>query len=236
MSAGRKKLGDFYKCENACATSDCYTLKEILTTHNFETEYNESREYKVINTGTIGRFVSRWGKVPMKYLKDKYVYPYVIKEDFHKLFPKSYGEKPNKKKIIIKGLTLLDGTLDFDGVIVPGKSTLLITASTDEEPKLLGAYINSRIAIFYIKQRYSSSSYNGGITFTKEMINSLPWFELTDEENDKMIALVNKIIELKNEDINANTLSYEQKIDDIFYHNFGFSAQEKQCIEKLFLK
>ena len=32
----------------------------------------ESYHDKVINTGTIGKYVPRWGTTPMKYLKDKY--------------------------------------------------------------------------------------------------------------------------------------------------------------------
>lgn len=234
MSSGRRTLGDFYKCENACATSDCYILKDILMSHSDENEFDAESEYKVINTGTIGRFVSRWGKSPMKYLKDKYEYPYVIKETFHKTFPKSYGEKPEKKKIIIKGLTLLDGALDFEGNIVPGKSTMLIPANTDDELKLLGAYVNSRLSIFYIKQRYSSSSYNGGITFTKDMINNLPWVDFSGEEKGELLSLVDAIIKAKKENIETDTLPYEQRIDDIFYGIFDFDEEEKQQIEALF--
>lgn len=236
MSKGRPILGDFYQCENACATSDCYILKDILLSHNRCEEFDTDTEYKVINTGTIGRYVSRWGKVPMKYLKDKYAFPYVVRAKFHETFPKSYGEKPKKKKIIIKGLTLLDGTLDFDGLIVPGKSTMLIPVNTDEDLKVLGAYINSRLSIFYIKQRYSSSSYNGGITFTKNMINNLPWITLSIDEKELLISWVDMIIHLKEENIDADTREYEEKIDKFFYHSFGFSEEEQENIEAVFTK
>lgn len=110
-------LGHYYKCENACATSDCYKLKEILYSLDCEEDFSEATHYKVINTGTIGRYKSRWGKQPMKYLKDKYQFPVVDKTAFHELFPNSYGGKAEKKKIIIKGLNVKT-TLHSPGDII----------------------------------------------------------------------------------------------------------------------
>ena len=43
------------------------------------------------------------------------------------------------------------------------------------ELKYIAALINTISSIFFIKQEYSSSSYNGGINFTKDMIDSLPY-------------------------------------------------------------
>ena len=154
------KLKDYYKCENACATSDCYKLKEILYSLEAPEKFDKNINYKVINTGTIGRYFSRWGKQPMKYLKDKYQYPIVNRNDFHSLFPNSYGQKANKKKIIIKGLTLLDCCIDFDGIIIPGKSTMMIECNNVEDILYLAAIINSKLMIYFIKQKYSFSNCN----------------------------------------------------------------------------
>ena len=62
-------------------------------------------------TGTIGRYVSKWGKREMTYLKDKYLQPVVNKSKFQKDFSNSYGAKSILPKLIIKGLTLLDAVL-----------------------------------------------------------------------------------------------------------------------------
>ena len=165
-------LSEYAVCENACATSDCYKLKEILDQIDSFEDFNNTY-LKIINTGTIGRFAPRWGYQEMKYLKDKYLYPVVDKAQFLEYFPNSYGEKSLKRKIIIKGLTLLDACIDLKGEIIPGKSTMMIPAS-EETLYLLMGIINSKIMIFYVKQKYASSSYNGGINFTKDMINNLP--------------------------------------------------------------
>lgn len=236
MSSHKHVLGDFYHCENACATSDCYILKEILDSLNSKSDYDSCDHYKVINTGTIGRYISRWGYSPMKYLKDKYDFPYVTKASFKETFPNSYGQKADKKKMIIKGLTLLDASLDLNGEIIPGKSTMIIPIEDVTELKLVSAYINSILSIFYIKQKYSSSSYNGGINFTKDMINSLPYPVLSDDVKCKILLLVDEIISKKEIDNEADTLCLEDKINKIFFDVFELSNDEIQRIKDSFRK
>lgn len=226
-----KKLKDYYKCENACATSDCYKLKEILYSLKSPQEFDEKVHYKVINTGTIGRYFSRWGKQPMKYLKDKYQYPVVNRKDFHSLFPNSYGQKGDKKKIIIKSLTLLDSCIDYDGIIIPGKSTMMIECTNFEDILYLSAIINSKLMIYFIKQKYSSSSYNGGINFSKDMINSLPW---TTNENGylQIINLVKKILSLDFDVDNNKIKSIDEEINHIVYNIYDLTEEEIKTIEE----
>ena len=57
-------MSDLSICESACASSDAYLLKPILYSNMQVTQ----DEYKVINTGTISKYVSRWGYKEMKYL------------------------------------------------------------------------------------------------------------------------------------------------------------------------
>ena len=110
----------------------------------------------------------------MTYLKDKYLFPIVNKVEFETNFPNSYGKKASKSKLIIKGLTLLDATIDLNGEFIPAKSTLVIPCKSEKKLKATGVLINSQIVQYYIVEKYSSASYNGGVNFTKEMINNLP--------------------------------------------------------------
>ena len=104
----------------------------------------------------------------MKYLKDNYINPVVNKKRFHEMFPNSYGRKANISKLIVKSLTLLDASIDIKGEYIPAKSTLIITTKNGYL-YYISAVINSKLAFFYLSQKYPSSSYNGGITFTKDM-------------------------------------------------------------------
>lgn len=225
------KVADFFSCENACATSDCYTLKEILYSIDDGRNYDEHSQYRVINTGTIAKYIDRWGLAPMKYLKDKYLYPVSNKTDFHSTFPNSYGSKAPKKKIIIKGLTLLDAAIDLTGNTIPGKSTMMIACEDIEELKILCAYINCIVPIFYIKQRYSSSSYNGGINFTKDMINNLPWVILSESDKCSILNIVDEILVRKKENLEDNCSELEEEINSIYYKNFNLTREEVSFIE-----
>ncbi|RLI69872.1 hypothetical protein DRO91_07400, partial [Candidatus Heimdallarchaeota archaeon] len=160
-------------CENACATSDAYKLAPLLS--DLPEEKFDSKKYlKIINTGTIGKYVSKWGFRQMTYLGNKYQFPGVPKKRFATEFHNSYSQKSIMPKIIIKGLNLLDACLDKEGIIIPGKSTLMIADENIKNLKFLLAFINCPLPIFYLKEKYPASSYNQGTSFTKDMINNLP--------------------------------------------------------------
>jgi adenine-specific DNA-methyltransferase len=222
---------EYGECENACATSDAYKLKEYLKDIKPD-EFNPELHYKVINTGTISKYISRWGISEMTYLKDKanptkkykYLTPVVDKKKFIKSFNNSYSEKSQKPKIIIKGLTLLDACLDYYSEIIPGKSTLIITKdkpNADDLYEIL-SIINSKLPLFYIKEKYRGSSYNQGINFNTDMINNLPIPKIKDKIRGIFKSLSKYLIYLlenPKDDITFQLMPnyFEQIIDGMVY-------------------
>ncbi|MDR2440714.1 MAG: Eco57I restriction-modification methylase domain-containing protein, partial [Planctomycetaceae bacterium] len=159
-------------CENACAASDCYKLKPFIE----ERDFRPNNDLKIINTGTIAKYIPLWGLAEMTYLKDKYKKPVIDKCQFLEHFTNSYGQKSIRPKLIIKGLTLLDVCLDEKGIIVPGKATTIILEDTNDITKLRAvmALLNSKLAIYYIGKKYRGATYNQGVVFTTAMILNLP--------------------------------------------------------------
>ena len=238
------KLLNYGICENACATSDAYKLKEIIFDLN-EVTFDKQKHLKIINTGTIGRFNSKWGTSEMTYLKDKldltkqykYLQPVVEKIKFKEYFTNSYYQKSIKPKLIIKGLTLLDSCIDLDGIIIPGKTTLVITNDKNTNDLLfLSAIINSKIAIFYIKQKYRGSSYNQGINFNYEMINNLPLKIIQKEEQTPFITLVDYLLYLHNKETpqilshtdNTHIASHLEDILNMMVYELYFEEHMKE--------
>ena len=219
-----------YSCENACATSDAYKLKKIIFSLATESEFTDEH-LKIINTGTIGKFMPKWGFQKMTYLKDKYEFPVVTKKEFFSLFKNTYSQKSIKPKIIIKGLTLLDACIDEEGIIVPGKSTMMIPCEDLFELKYLLAIINSKVMIFYIKQKYSSSSYNGGINFSKDMINNLPMKSIDKSCKTLLVEKVDKILKAKENDPTADSLTFEAEIDKMVFGFYGLTEEEIKIVE-----
>lgn len=211
------------KCEGACITSDFYVLSEIIE-DDFELISN-SEYFKIINTGTIDKFSDLWGKKPMKYDGKKIMCPVVKKDVFRSKFSKSYIERADSKKIIIKGMTLLDACLDLSAKVVPAKATLVVMSEFERTLKLLLAFINSNVAGFYVREKYSSYSYNGGVTFTKDMINSLPIKKVTKEQEDSLIAYADCLIQNKNlEDL--------KKLNDYIYKLYDLNEEEIALVEE----
>lgn len=191
----KNQLIDIAECENACSTSDTYKLKDLIS----EARNTPDDYLRMINTGTIDKYISRWGVSPMTYLGDKYLYPVVERQRFETDFGNSYYRKSVLPKIIIKGLTLLDASADFEAKVVPGKSTLVIPNEDERILRFLLVFVNSRLPLFYIKRKYSSASYNGGINFTKDMINKIPMPELTPDTIEVFVNYSHILIDTSKE-------------------------------------
>lgn len=223
------RLSDYGQCENACATSDAYKLKEFICEQPGGAANPEF--LRIVNTGTIGKYVSMWGEREMVYLGGRYLRPAVNRAQFLKSFRNSYGQKSIKPKIIIKGLNLLDGCLDGDGTVIPGKTTLIITSPKMEDLKILLGVVNSRLAFFYIKERYPSSSYNEGTTFTKEMLNDLPMPNLGQRERADMLSIVDRCLSARATKSGQAFDASTRALNEIVYSIYGLSADEIRRID-----
>jgi len=222
-------LSEIGLCENACATSDAYKLQELITE---EPKVNDANQYlKIINTGTIGKYTSKWGQREMVYLGQRFIRPVVSRKKFLSEFPNSYGQKSIKPKLIVKGLNLLDACLDLDGTVIPGKTTLMITADSLDALKLLLAIVNNPIAIFYLKEKYPASSYNQGTTFTKDMINNLPIPADLLRQKAPIIKLVDALLSAKQRDASADVTKLEREINELVCGLYGFTEDEKILVK-----
>ena len=220
-----------FNCENACATSDAYKLKPLIIDLS-KNNLDNDNQLKIINTGTIGKYVSKWGNKKMTYLGNKYICPVVSKKEFFNLFKKSYAKKSVSPKIIIKGLSLMDVCLDFDGSIIPGKSTLIIINDDINQLKFLLAILNSKLILFFIKEKYQSSSYNEGISFTKYMINNLPIPIISDSKQKSLISVVDQI--LIDKKAGKDTQMLEDQIDLMVYKLYELTYEEVKIVDPAF--
>lgn len=215
-------------CENACATNDAYKLKELVKEGSIDSQLDD--HYRLVNTGTIGRYYAKWGDSKLTYLGSKYQYPIISKSEFNKKFPNKYGRISGKKKIIIKGLNLLDACPDFEGRIIPGIPTLIATAYEDENMKLLLCLMNSKICRWYFKEKYPSFNYIGATTFTPDMINELPLPQISDKNRNDIYSIIDLIIDIKSTDSTKDTKPLEEKIEYILFDCYNLTKNEIDII------
>ena len=224
------RLDSLVECENACATSDAYKLKPLVM--ELVGDFDPSVHMRVINTGTISKFFDRWGIDKMTYLGGKFTRPIVMKKDFIKEFPNSYSRKAVLPKIILKGLNLLDGSLDIEGQVVPGKTTLIVTCIDHKDLLFVAGILNSNFAFFYIKERYPAASYNQGTSFTREMINSLPLPRaLNSLQKQKVINIVSEIVESRKSDPFVDVSELTKVLNSEIYGLYGLEENEIAMVE-----
>ena len=216
-------LQSIAECENACATHDAYELSPYV--HNLIANFDSTKELKLVNTGTIDKFSNRWGVKDITYLGAKYINPVVDKKEFCESFGKAYIRKALSKKLIFKGLNLLDGFIDLNGNYIPGKSTLVICTDNINDLKFLCGLLNSKLSIFYIKSKYASSSYCGGITFSKDMINNFPISSNSTFKN-KIISIVDEIMEV------GYSVDLNRTLNETVYSSYNLSLEEIIIIEQ----
>ena len=228
MERGAITLKQIAECENACATNVAYELSPYV--FNVNADYDPVRCLKLVNTGTIDKYANKWGVKEITYLGSKYIYPVVDKNKFRANFGVAYVRKAFSRKLIFKGLNLLDGFIDFNGEYLPGKTTLVICSDNISDLKFLCGLLNSKLALFYIKLKYASSSYCGGITFSKDMINNFPIRENIDIKN-RIIDIVDAILAIKQENPIADISIEEFKIDLLTYRLYGLTYDEVLIVD-----
>jgi hypothetical protein len=169
LEAHTGRVKNMCSVENPFSTSEAYILSEIV--HNSS---NYSKSFRLITTGSIDPFETLWGKKTTSYLKNKYEYPIVSKSMFRKTLPRRF-EQQNCPKITISGMRYFEAFYDIEGNFLSSKSTIIAKSFKDRNTGyyLLGLF-NSSLISFYIKESYSALGIDGGISFSKEMIEEIP--------------------------------------------------------------
>lgn len=177
-----------YSVFGSFTTAEAYLLVPFVE----DSEQASVNEFKLINTGTIDKYLPLWGLSKIKYLGKQAQHPIVNRELFKQEFPNRY-EKLSKPKIIVTGIRYFEAIIDKDNSYLPAKSTVTITGDLNSLYFLL-TVLNSNVINYYIRENYYSSSMGGGINFTPDLIRSLP-IPTTPENTEIFIELSDKIQE-----------------------------------------
>ena len=123
---------------------------------------------------------------------------------------------------------------DKMGTYIAGKSTIIIFDEFDNIGKLntLSALLNSNLISFYIKQMYSALGIDGGINFSKPLVEKLPIKDISKPQQKHLETLVNKIISKK--ELGEDTKELEDKIDLMVYKLYELTYKEVKIVDPVF--
>ncbi|RAX55311.1 hypothetical protein CCY99_01010 [Helicobacter sp. 16-1353] len=170
----------------------------------------------IIQTADIKRYAIVWQKeyIPIE------IYSNEIKKCF------------NKEKIVIARMTKnIQATFDTNKFFV-GKSTLIVDFAVN--PKYILGILNSKLADFWYKHYFGSTHLAGGyVRYDIPYLERIPIPQITESNKklaDKIIDLVDKILEAKAQDSGESTKELESKIDFLVCSLYGLDKQETDFV------
>ena len=221
----KKKLADTVNTIYSAATvSEAYDIKKYLS------DDKNKDGYKLINTGTIDRYISLWGKKRTQYIKGSYMFPKISTFDLKKI-SKRRKIQASSPKIIIAGMSKkIEAFLDIKGEYLAGKSTSIILGEIPILISLIGL-LNSKLITFFVTHFYHSLKMAGGyLNIDPEIIGKLPIpFESVNNRIGKYFSM---LINSKTE-AGKGIKNTGKQIDQIVYKLYGLTLEEIEIVEKI---
>jgi hypothetical protein len=90
--------------------------------------------------------------------------------------------------------------------------------------------MNSKLSEWYFSQ-ISTSSGMGTTRWKKYKIERLPVKKMSEEEQHPFVQIVEKILEIKKGNPDADTTTLEKQIDRLVYQLYGLTKDEVKIIE-----
>jgi len=220
-----KRLRDLGLNIGAAATvGEAYELKEFV--EEGKAPYKNVK--KMINTGTIDRYESLWGKSLTKYLKDNYEHP-VVKDSKIKGINLNRFAQCSSQKIIISGIRSLEAFLDDKAEYLAGKSTSIMYFPVEEDLrtlKIVTMILNSRPASFWFFKTFSAGGMSGGGgSISPKDLALIPMPALKERDKVELEKLYDSYVR------NMTKAGYEE-IDRKIAELFGLSEDEFEFATK----
>ncbi|MFP6005454.1 Eco57I restriction-modification methylase domain-containing protein [Helicobacter pylori] len=208
----KTQLGDF--CKIFCGLSKTGFRSDVINTNNKKSVY---------------------------FLESSDIYRYYV-NDFGKKFLKRIDDYFSwEKRRIFESQDIIFMTRmtnQIRCVVVPlgvygGKVNILHDFRIDRF--LILGVLNSKLMTYFYKKKFFPTHMQGGaFGFDTLSVETLPIPQITKSNKptaDKIIALVDKILQLKEEDPKANTQELEKEIDALVYRLYHLTDEEIKIIE-----
>ncbi|GAA7622992.1 hypothetical protein JP0133_03010 [Helicobacter pylori] len=209
----KTQLGDF--CKIFCGLSKTGFRSDVINTNNKKSVY---------------------------FLESSDIYRYYV-NDFGKKFLKRIDDYfSQEKRWIFESQDIIFMTRmtnQIRCVVVPlgvygGKVNILHDFRIDRF--LILGILNSKLMTYFYKKKFFPTHMQGGaFGFDTLSVETLPIPQITKSNQptaDKIIALVDKILALKEKDPKANTQKLEKEIDALVYQLYNLTDEEIKTIEE----
>ncbi len=181
-------------------------------------------------SGSVDKYVCDTSRVP--YMRKCFKYPHIsVKVPV----AKTKIDFWTNEKIVIAGMTKVIEAYYTKTPLALGVGIYAIYDFCGINPLLILGVLNSSFMSWYARENFKDKHMSGGyLGLNKGNLEKLPMFELEKSNQptaDKIIALVDKILALKEKDPKANTQKLEKEIDALVYQLYHLTDEEIKIIE-----
>ncbi|GAA8831225.1 class I SAM-dependent DNA methyltransferase [Helicobacter pylori] len=181
-------------------------------------------------SGSVDKYVCDTSRVP--YMRKCFKYPHIsVKVPV----AKTKIDFWTNEKIVIAGMTKVIEAYYTKTPLALGVGIYAIYDFCGINPLLILGVLNSSFMSWYARENFKDKHMSGGyLGLNKGNLEKLPMFKLEKSNQptaDKIIALVDKILALKEKDPKANTQELEKEIDALVYQLYNLTAEEIKIIE-----
>jgi len=215
------------KVSGAATVAEAYKFADCVE----EYSPGATAHKKLINSGTIDRYLSLWGAKDTRYIKHAYHKPIVKNTDIKAISENRYRQA-STPKIIIAGMTKdLECFYDANGDYLPGKSTIIILEETEFKLKYVLALLNSKLLRFFVRNYFSSLAMQGGcFSLNPEQFLKIPVIHISMAEQSKCVVIVDRILSSK---VPSEAVDkYLKQIDTMVYEAYGLARNEVELVEQ----
>ena len=146
------------------------------------------------------------------------------------LRPCAYYIEFEKEKIVWQEI-VREPSFTFDNTGIYCEATTFIM--TSENLKYLLGLLNSKPVSFFFKNYYAGGGLGkDGYRYKKTFLQDIPIPKISIEQQKLFIDLVDKILQVKAENQNANTTDLERQIDKLVYKLYELTEDEIKIIQE----
>lgn len=156
-----QRLQDYPRLEQVAQVRGAATVTEAYQWRSLIDEGQpEFTDWKFVNSGTIDRYCTLWGKKYLRYLGARYLYPVISAVALQQL-SETRQRQARQPKLIVSGMSQrLKCAVDLSGNLLAGKSTSIITTAI-ALPYLLGI-LNSQLINLWFTLHFQGNQLQGG--------------------------------------------------------------------------
>lgn len=218
----RQKFSEFYNIWHSFSIPDFYKLSPLI----YENRKPDKTELKLVSTGTLSFLWCDYWIKKLKYDWKDYLFPVVRKNEFYNLFPtRKIQAWP---KLVISSMWWLKIDIDLQWDYLWTRPTMWLAPKNWTNLKIAFAILNSKLINRYYNQLYSVA----GMTWFKVRYGNIQEtpFPIIKDENS-ILNLIDKIIDKKRDNSNANISDLEKELNKIVYQLYWLTDEEIQIVE-----